>query len=84
MSKLQRFVVCGECGWKAKTDMNSGRNTMFHYHDSMCPSCGNRSHITDFANFLVETFRWVSAEFVWWNPLTWGKGEWVPLEESDG
>ncbi len=83
MSKLQRLVVCSECGWKAKTRFNSGHTAMFHYHDSMCPSCGNRSYMHQFMNFSVETYRWIPADSVWWKPWTWGRGEWVPLEEKE-
>ena len=80
--RLQRFVVCSECGWRKGTNMNSGHKTMFLFHDSMCPSCGNKSHITDFANFLVETRRWIPAEKTWWKPWTWCKGKWTLLEEE--
>ena len=81
MSKLQRFVVCSECSWKAKTNMNNGRDTMFHYHDSMCPSCGNQSYIWDMGNFIVEVYRWVPDNSTWWKPWTWNRGEWVPLAD---
>lgn len=56
---------------------------LFHIHEEVCPTCGEpklRKQIGSwsFYNWEIKTMRRVFTG-TWWNPFTWGNGEWEEL-----
>ena len=61
----EKYAVC-KCGWRERVPFGD----LFHLHVEVCPRCGIEKFEME-----IETARWVHT-VVWWNPKTWGTGNW--------
>lgn len=68
------------CGWSiaSRHATNAYVGTTF-YHGRWCPACGNPGPAPCSNLWKVKKVVWKSQASLF-NPFSWGKGEWVPID----